>query len=386
MSHNRIDLIRPDAPALAARGAHRVGVTTRRFDVSPTRTLTVEIWYPAPRDTTPGTVYDTVIRDGMTPASLQGSASRDAPVDLEAGKSPLIVISHGYPGNRFLLGHLAESLAARGYVVAAPDHAGSTYDDQQDFGLTLLNRPLDQRGVIDAMAALEGDLGAVVACESVGLIGYSMGGYGALIFGGAGLAQTALAHDRAPKDGGLARHLSGTDTHAGLRDPRLKAIIPIGPWGNAQGMWDADGLAQMDTPMLMMAGTSDDVSNYTAMRGVFDAVSSDRYLLSFANAGHNAAAPIPAPTESWIHSESLGWSPFEHYADTVWDTVRMNNIAQHFAAAFMGMHLRGQSAGQYLDGKDWPGFAPGTHVGLTLEHLPATSGLSESRPQKGAPQ
>ncbi len=366
---NRIDLIRPDAPELAARGPHPVGVTTHEFEISAGRSLTTEIWYPAHPDTSPGTVYHTLIRDGVTPTTLHGSACRNA--QPANGTAPLIVISHGYPGNRFLLGHLAESLAAKGYVVAAPDHAGSTYDDQQAFGVTLLNRPLDQRGVIDGMAMLGGDLGDLVDSENVGLIGYSMGGYGALIFGGAGLAPSALIHPRAGTEAGLAVHLAGSDSHASLRDPRLKAIIPIGPWGNGQRMWDADGLAQMDTPMLLMAGTADDVSNYAAMRTVFEGASGARYLLSFQNAGHNAAAPYPAPTESWAMSDVLGWPPFDHYADAVWDTLRMNNIAQHFAAAFMGMHLRGEDFMPYLDGQTWQGFAPGTHIGLSLEHLPA---------------
>lgn len=371
--HNRIDLIRPDAPELALRGPHPVGVTTHAFDVAPGRSLTTEIWYPAHQDTVAGTVYHTLIRDGVTPTMLHGSACRNAQPARGnvAGNAPLIVISHGYPGNRFLLSHLAESLAAKGYVVAAPDHVGSTYDDQQAFDITLNNRPLDQRAVIDGMALLGGDLGVLVDCDNVGLIGYSMGGYGALIFGGAGLAPSALDHPRAGDDGKLAQHLAGSAPHNAMRDPRLKAIMPIGPWGKGQGMWDAAGLAQMDTPMLVIAGTADDVSNYAAMRKVFEGTASDRYLLSFANAGHNAAAPVPAPAESWAMSDVLGWPPFDHYADAVWDTLRMNNIAQHFAAAFMGLHLRGEDFRPYLDGATWPGFGPGTHAGLTLDHLPA---------------
>lgn len=366
---NRIDLIRPDAPALAVRGPQPVGVTTHAIELSSCRTLTTEIWYPATPDTAPGTVYHTLLRDGVTPTTLQGFACRDA--QPLRGTAPLIVISHGYPGNRFLLSHLAESLAARGYVVAAPDHAGSTYDDQQPFSVTLLNRPTDQRGVIDAMATLGGGLGALVDYSRVGVIGYSMGGYGALIFGGAGLADTALTHARAKDEPRIARHRAGSDSHAALRDPRLKAIMPIGPWGNGQGMWDTGGLAGMDTPMFMLAGTDDDVSDYAAMRAIFEGSASDRYLLSFAHAGHNAAAPIPAPMESWAPSDTLGWAPFLHYADPVWDTVRMNNITQHFAAAFMGLHLRGEEMSAYLDGDGWAGFTPGTRGGLTLEHRPA---------------
>ncbi|MEM5519732.1 alpha/beta fold hydrolase [Sulfitobacter sp. AS59] len=369
--HNRIDIVRPDAPSLAARGHHPVGVTTHEITIYEGRTLTTEIWYPAHADTVPGTEYPTLTRDGVTPTVLRGSACRNA-LPTQEGFAPLVVISHGYPGNRYLLAHLAESLAAKGYVVAAPDHAGSTYEDQQPFEVTLVHRPLDQRGVIDGMAQLGGDLGALVNCEKVGLIGYSMGGYGALIMGGAGLAPTALNHTRAGTDDMLSRHLAGSGTHAALRDPRLKAIIPIGPWGNGQNMWDAECLAQLDTPMFMMAGTSDEVSNYRAMRRIFEGASADRYLLSFQGAGHNAAAPIPAPDESWPMSDTLGWHPFSHYADPVWDTLRMNNVAQHFAAAFLGVHLRGEDTLHYLDGTTWRGFDPGTSVGLVLEYMPAT--------------
>jgi len=58
----------------------------------------------------------------------------------------------------------------------------------------------------------------------------------------------------------------------------------------------------------------------------------------------------------------------------VWDTARMNNIFDHFAAAFFGLHLKHDATmSTYLDvpqnGKDgWKGFARGAAVGLTLEH------------------
>ena len=53
-------------------------------------------------------------------------------------------MSHGYPGNRYLLSHLCENLASKGFVVVSIDHKESTYDDQQRFASTLYNRPLDQ--------------------------------------------------------------------------------------------------------------------------------------------------------------------------------------------------------------------------------------------------
>ncbi len=366
---NRIDLIRPDAPELAGRGPHPVGVRTVTMEVGPSRSLTVEMWYPAVTETVPGTSYVTMLRDGETSVSFRGSASRDAAV--AEGTAPLVVLSHGYPGNRYLLSHLAESIAAKGYVVAAPDHLGSTYGDHEDFGVTLIHRPLDQRGVIDAVERMGGDLGALAETSRVGVIGYSMGGYGALVLGGAGLSAAAMTHERAPEDGSLVRHRAGRADHNALPDPRIVALVPIGPGGRAAGFWDAAGMAGLRVPMLLLAGTQDEVSGYAAMRQIFEeATGVERHLLSFANAGHNAAAPVPAPVESWAFSEKLGRSPFGHYGDAVWDTVRMNNIAQHFVAAFLDVHVKRDSAmRRYLDGEIWPGFPPESARGLRLERL-----------------
>ncbi|WP_299561167.1 alpha/beta fold hydrolase [uncultured Sulfitobacter sp.] len=382
MTRTRIDRIGPYAPALALRGPYPVGVRTHQIilqdqpDVhapapaGATRPLTVEIWYPAAADTAPGGTYDTLLRDGVRRVTLAGQAVRDAAPahDIHA---PLIIISHGYPGNRYLLVHLAESLAAKGYVVTAPDHAGSTYEAQDSFGLTLLHRPLDQIGVVDAMAKLDGDLGDMIDADRTGIIGYSMGGYGALISGGAGLAPAAPDFARAPPERLLDRYLAGSDSLASSMDQRIKAILPIGPWGGLYGMWDAAGLAGLRVPALIIAGTADDVSGYAAMREIFEGITGvERHLLSMINGGHNAAAPYPAPEESWTQSDTLGWPPYLHHADPVWDSVVMNNIAQHFAAAFFGVHLRGDTRlRRYLDGTKMEGFSDGTAQGLRLESL-----------------
>lgn len=381
MEHTAIDRITPYAPALAARGPHAIGVRStvirltdqpdiaRNLHEGTDRDLPLEIWYPAATGTPAGGTYDTLLRCGVQRATLSGQARRDAPA-ASGLTAPLIVISHGYPGNRYLMVHLAESLAARGYVVAACDHTGSTYDDAADFGITLLHRPLDQHGVVDAMAEMGGDIGAIIDCTRVGLIGYSMGGYGALITAGAGLSEAAITSERSPPDRMLDVHLAGSPLFEARHDNRVKAILPIGPWGNSYGMWDAAGLAGIRVPMLVMAGTADDVSGYSAMRGIFEGARGvDRHLLSFANAGHNAAAPYPAPPESYAISKTLGWPPFQHYADPVWDTVVMNNIAQHYAAAFFGVHVQGDAdLNTYLT-TGFEGFADGTTRGLTFESL-----------------
>lgn len=401
---NPIDQIRPDAPTLAAYGPSPIGVQTLhlvnpgQIDIEHTtasttplydRALTVEVWYPASADTVPGGTYSAILRDGHTEVTLTGQAARDA-APATGQTYPLIVISHGYPGNRYLMSHLGENLASKGYVVAALDHTDSTYSDQGSIGSTLMNRPIDQRFVIDQMDTLNGPLGQIVDATQVAVIGYSMGGYGALVFGGAGLTQAATEVSWGTPNGLLARHLAGSDTHEALVDARVKAMIVIGPWGKNAGLWDANGLAGLRKPTLFMAGGADDVSVYGAIRGIFDeATGTDRHLLTFDLANHNAAAPMPAPKESWQPVDTLDFIPFEHYADAVWDTTRMNNIAQHFATAFLDLHLKGMTEmNAYLDllpnadegvialddtGKRtedhtyWTGFAPRTAKGLRFE-------------------
>lgn len=406
LNANPVDQIRPDAPELAPYGAYSIGVQSMtvtnpgQIDVlnvteneEPTydRPLTLEIWYPAiPTSPATGT-YEVNLRDGETKVTLTGRAVRNAP-PLQGQTFPLVILSHGYPGNRFLMTHLGENLASKGYVTVSIDHTDSTYSDQAAFGSTLLNRSVDQRFAIDVMANLKSPIGEITDAQNTAVIGYSMGGYGAVVFGGAGVTKASTEYGWGTPNGLLERHLAGSDSHEALMDSRLKAVIAIAPWGRNAGFWDATGASGLRKPTLFMAGSVDDVSVYDAMRGLFeDATGADRHLLTFENANHNAAAPIPAPLEAWKPVETLDFVPFDHYADPVWDTVRMNNITQHFATAFLDLHLKADTdKARFLDlipnaidgvialddaGKAtedhtyWNGFQPRTAVGLRFESL-----------------
>lgn len=370
-STNRIDVVRPNAPELAAYGEVEIGVRTLelvhedQLDIinaaegepipSYDRPLTVEVWYPADvSEGTNPTPYTVITRDGTTTATIYGQAVRDADPLADGAPYPLVIISHGYPGNRFLMSHLAENLASKGYVTVSIDHTDSTYSDQAAFASTLLNRPLDQLFVLDEITRLSQDSGSflneLVDTSQTGIIGYSMGGYGVVNLLGGGFTDTSVAYDFAPPDGALAQRAASNPDFQALyadgADPRIQAAIAIGPWGMNRGFWDATGLAGINTPMLFMAGGSDDVSGYeNGILPLYEAtVNSNRYLLTFDNANHNAAAPMPAPDVAWENGT------FDHYVDAVWDTVRMNNIAQHFATAYFDLHLKNDVSKQaYLD-------------------------------------
>ena len=408
--NNRIDTISPSAPELAAFGPHAIGVGTiqltdkNRPDILNTkeggpvarydRTLTVEVWYPATLSAgqKPGGEYRVITRDPSVTATLYGQAVRDA---IPAkGPFPLVIISHGYPGNRFLMSHIAENLASKGYVVASIDHKDSTYDDQKAFGSTLYNRPLDQLFVLNEMDRLSkpgNTFAGMIDASRTGIIGYSMGGYGVVNVIGGGYSDASATFQNAPPNRLLAERGAANAAYQKSLDPRIRAAIAIGPWGMQGGFWDADGLKGIRTPVMFVAGSVDDVSGYEkGVRAIYEgAVNADRYLLTFINANHNAAAPYPAPRESYVNADPSRPNAYAHYADAVWDTVRMNNIFQHFATAYFGVHLKGEADKQaYLDvipnGKDgvfavdrdgkptakhtyWKGFKRGTAVGLTLE-------------------
>jgi predicted dienelactone hydrolase len=415
---NRVDGVTPMAPELAAYGPLAVGVRTitatdrNRVDVLSTveggpiarydRTLTIEVWYPAALapGQTAGGVYHTVARDPARPTALYGRAVRDAAAATSPpGGYPLIIVSHGYPGNRYLLSHLAENLASKGFVVAAPDHPDSTYADQKPFASTLYNRPYDQLFVLEEVDRLSRTgsgsfLAGLADVSRTGIIGYSMGGYGVMNTLGAGFSDASVTGRNAPPNRLLYERAASNPAFSKQADRRIKAAIAIAPYGGALGTWNVDALGAITTPVLFVAGSADDIVGYeTGVRALYlSATRSDRYLLTFLNGSHNVAAPIPAPAEAWAYSDALKAFPFMHYEDGVWDSVRSNNVLQHFATVFLSIHLKGEadkqtyldlvprgSEGKYSVERDgtprpdytyWKGFKPRTATGLMLEHLP----------------
>jgi predicted dienelactone hydrolase len=413
-AENRIDTQRPDAPDLAAYGEYAIGVKTLKIvnpkqinivKIDPAnlknppkydRPLTLEVWYPAINDSQGDTSLDVYLRDGKTIVSIQGKAIRDAEPFISSQKYPLVLISHGYPGNRFLMSHLAENIASKGYVVVSIDHTDSTYRTQAAFGSTLVNRPIDQLFTLNQIERMSKNntsfLYGLVNPQNTALIGYSMGGYGAVIAAGGGVTQQAVDYPWGLPHEALAIHQNINETLP-TPDPRLKTVIAFAPWGMNYGIWDSTTLKGVKIPIFFIAGSVDDVSGYKkGVRAIWQGTTMvDRALLSFENANHGVGAPMPAPKESYVYDKTLGFNISEHYTDAVWDTVRMNNISQHFVTAWLEKYLKGNAEmDQYLDletnsndgvwSKDekgqpkadhshWAGFKNRTAKGLRFERL-----------------
>jgi predicted dienelactone hydrolase len=356
-------MIRPDAPPLAVRGKYNVGVQTLELtDATRSRTFTVEVWYPtsAPDEEI---IYTTYL--GETPVRIFGRATRDAQPLKET--FPLIVASHGQPGVRLQYAYLCEQLASRGFVVAAIEHTGSTYSDltQQDFVTSLVYRPQDVLFAVDEIPKRIASSDA----NTIGLLGYSYGGYSVLNAAGAGLdgaAFTEYCQTAADKGPCFALPFFGElEKVRGISvvgaDPRIKAIFVMAPYG--QPWLGETSLANVKVPLFVAVGENDDVAVYErdGLEYFRRAGSDNKYLLTLENAQHNPFVECPEDLKS------TSWQDFERCSEPVWNHERAHDITKHFASAFFGKFLQNDDgAGEVLK-SDLPGFKARTTLGVRLE-------------------
>ena len=384
---------RPGAPLLAARGAGAAGVRTIEF-VRPNaldvpagrvdghfprrdRRLQVECWYPAEpsEDMAPVTYTDHMgrrDRSNLVPYTFPGRAVRDTAI--ADGRWPVVVLSHGYPGSRYLLCHFAEQLSTRGYVVFAPGHTDNTYVDfalERSMESALIHRTMDQRAFLRALPGLneEGFFAGHLMPEKTALMGYSMGGFGALRTLGARMGGPGMQMCES-----ILEELAEEPDWKGFKD--LKAAVLFAP---AVFWFGDDGFSDITTPTLWACGTVDPMVHYPLVRRAWEQCAhSERWLLSLKDLGHNVANN-PAPEMA----QAAEWDVLHRWADPVWDTWRVNAVTRHFATAFLDWKLKGETdKAEYLrvpvergtapaEGSftpDWPGFIPETTAGLEMEY------------------
>lgn len=390
----------PDAPALSGRGNYNVGVRTLEFvnknqldilkskgdaEVFYDRPLKVEVWYPALLKDKEAemTTYNEVMGSSndpkrpIIPFTYQGRAARGA--DALNEKFPLIIVSHGYLGSRLLLSYLTENLASKGYIVVALDHTESTFSDAGGFPSTLLNRSKDVIFMMNQLTIENSKSGFFlkdkIDTDNIGLIGYSMGGYGVLNVAGAGYSDASVKLFGAMSGGSKAletRSFSNPNYDATV-DPRIKAVVAFAPWGMERGVWDAESMKGLKTPTFFVAGSQDDISGYEkGIKAIYTGVvNTDRYLLTYINARHNVAPNSPPAVTL---QPGLHFDEYYRYAEPAWNERRINNINQHFVTAFLGTHLKKEDHKKYLDlkpnsnEKTWEGFKNRSSAGLELLH------------------
>ena len=180
------------------------------------------------------------------------------PLD-DPGPHALVVYSHGYSSNRRGGAYLAEWLAGRGYVVAAPDHPlthrwaphGPRADD-------VVNQPGDLHVVIDGVLAWdagERPFPGTIDPQQIGVVGLSLGGMTATL---------ATFHPR-------------------LRDPRISAAVSLaGP----MTIFGPRFFAAVPAAFLMVAGDADVIVDYATNAPLVLERVPDGALVTIAGASH----------------------------------------------------------------------------------------------------
>jgi predicted dienelactone hydrolase len=239
-----------------------IGQRTFHFkDEKRNRPLVTEIWYPT-TDTlkqsdkafSPFT-REVTVRDGKLPAT----------------KLPLILISHGTGGSRLSLEWLADALVQKGFIVAAVDHWGNTYDHKLPLEfLKPWERPQDISFVISSLLD-QPDIKAVINPDKIGMAGFSFGGYTAIALAGGRFdflsllnyyKTTGRQEINVPEFPGLNKYLDDKDllvvakNPPTLSDKRIKAFFSISPALGPGFVSDRD----ITAPVYIVGSQSDSIA------------------------------------------------------------------------------------------------------------------------------
>jgi predicted dienelactone hydrolase len=238
--------------ATLAKAADQVGFRDVQIGQDAPRPLHVVVWYPA-RDQGP---IETI---GENKVFFGHAASRDAAPTQ--GEHPLIVLSHGYGGSWRNLSWLGHLLARQGYVVAAPDHPGTTTFDRDPTRAAMLwERPHDLSRVIDALTT-QTELAGEVDTGRIAAIGHSLGGWTVAALAGARFETQRLAAeckvDTSPRACALSAELGLADPQwqHNMADPRIKAFVSL-DLGLARG-FSPQSLAEIKAQALVIAAGTD---------------------------------------------------------------------------------------------------------------------------------
>ena len=360
--------LRPDAPPYAVRGPYWVG--TREFVIEPAseRPLPLMVWYPAlnPDGAEETVTYPIQVKwepNPEIPTEIYGHALLDAMPDASSAPYPLLVFSPGYGTNPPFYSNLIEHLVSYGFVVLAPDHPEGVYlteeNPMSDVPMASIERPRDIHRVIDYAEDLTttgGELEGLIDIERVAVAGHSSGGYTALAAAGARFdlhafnqrCETAraegdpnawLCDPLEPFEADMATLADLDPMTEGLwpswGDSRVDAIITMA--GDSY-LFDQAGLAKITVPVLAMGGTADTGTPFEWGVGpTFEFISSQqKVLVAFENAEHGLFAN-GCESAPWLVDIGFLWMCI----DPIWDKQRTNDLANHFATAFLLDMLQG---------------------------------------------
>lgn len=315
----------PEVTAFAALGERPVGYATSTITFAnaldgQARELPVHIWYPALEDGDWKATYRAL---GVLAVDSE-VAVEDARVDT--GAFPLVVYSHGSGGDGVLAAEYGEVLASHGYVLVAPTHVGNTTGDRLfGSGKPLVNmlaqRPLDIRGVLDAIERSDHPVLRAAETDEVVLFGHSFGAYTSLAIAGVKISADQL--DFLCDDGADCSIRSDprflAQLERGWKDRRVVAFGAQAP-AFVEAMVE-ESFSRVDIPMLLMSGRQDVTTTHEEQAiPVWEGLDHpDDVWLNFLNAGHQSFVTTCRDLAGW-QQDLLLYRPQEDGcgADQTW--------------------------------------------------------------------
>ncbi|QQM31008.1 alpha/beta fold hydrolase [Martelella lutilitoris] len=213
--------------------------------------LSATLWYPAKTRSYRGIVGGNAVFEGTS--GLMGARIAD-------GQFPLILFSHGSGGNMDNSAWLMGALAARGAMVLAVNHPGSTTGDSSPRASAFLDtRAGDLSAALD-MLLTDPVLGPHVDQSAVTAVGFSLGGGTALNLAGLRFsgdafadycrAQPAQADCVFMSKGNLDLDHMPSGFSADARDERISRAIAIDPGFTYAAT--GDSIEATDMPVLVI--------------------------------------------------------------------------------------------------------------------------------------
>jgi predicted dienelactone hydrolase len=177
-----------------------------------------------------------------------------------------VVLSHGDRGSYNDQSWLGESLAARGYIVAAVAHYNNTWNRNEPAAtLRLWERPLDLSFLITRLLA-DPVWGPRIDAQRIGAAGHSSGGYSVLALAGALFEPARMQrYCASPERGPDCARVAGVRpdpadavvAERSYRDPRVRAVLAMAP-AVGPGIVP-ESLQQVIVPVLLVATADDSI-------------------------------------------------------------------------------------------------------------------------------
>ncbi|MDZ7869237.1 MAG: hypothetical protein U5L02_08545 [Rheinheimera sp.] len=148
-----------------------------------------------------------------------------------------------------------------------------------DFSVLYYHRARDQQATLNYLTSAKSPLFAQTNPNKAGLVGYSMGGFGALSTLGAcyqfpdAMVQQLTGAAQPAQIAALRTQLNSCNAGAWRKQIRAgKPAFYLRPGAVSISCFDPKSLAKIQTPLLYVAGDQDDISGYRGLCSCFSTV------------------------------------------------------------------------------------------------------------------